>query len=29
MQVETPKGVLFLNHPVLLEEKTKVYIDLV
>lgn len=29
VQVETPQGVLFLNHPVLLEEKTKVYIGLV
>ena len=29
VQVETPDGVLFLNHSVLLEEKTKVYIDLV
>ena len=29
VQVETPEGVLFLNHSVLLEEKTKVYIDLV
>ena len=29
VQVQTPEGVLFLNHPTKLEEKTKVYIDLV
>jgi iron(III) transport system ATP-binding protein len=29
VEVDTPQGVLFLNHPTKLEEKTKVYIDLV
>ena len=29
VQVQTPEGVLFLNHPTLLEEKTKVYLELV
>ena len=28
VEVDTPQGVLFLNHPIKLEEKTKVYIDL-
>ena len=29
IEVDTPQGILFLNHPTKLEEKTKVYIDLV
>ena len=29
VQVQTPEGVLYLNHPTLLEEKTKVYLELV
>jgi ABC-type Fe3+/spermidine/putrescine transport system ATPase subunit len=29
VEVDTPLGVLFLNHPIKLEEKTNVYIDLV